>query len=326
MQKSKVFKKPKEPKRIGLTLKKNVAIAVDNKIKNDMELPEENKVKNVMETQEFDLLRELPYEIFLKIMGYLSTSDILKKMAPVSKSFYQLSRDQNVIKRMEFKILGFTSDWIRSWTDERRKKYYDDFFKVLKNSQKLKVFSFDLDQQLVGNFYSQVESSCFYRNWMEPSVNLQYLEEFYIKIRNIELESCTDFLQYGVFDRCPKLKIFEIWRQHYVDYSPTIDYSVILNTIASFNSKSLQILHLYTPNTNPHMTNLCDPLIMKNVLKMMTENMPKIQYFNLTLNSNADVHKILQKNVYKICQEIASEKKIKIEIRSIEFGTRFVFV
>ena len=291
-----------------------------------MELSKENKVKNVMEMehQQFELLCDLPYEIFLKIMGYLSTSDILKKMAPVSKSFYQLSRDQNVIKRMEFKILGFTSQWIRSWTDERRKKYYDDFFKVLKNSQKLKVFSFDLDQQLVGNFYSQVESSCFYRNWMEPSVNLQYLEEFYIKIRNIELESCTDFLQYGVFDRCPKLKIFEIWRQHYVDYSPTIDYSVILNTIASFKSKSLQILHLYTPNTNPHMTNLCDPLIMKNVLKMMTENMPKIKYFRIPRTrysnaSNANIH------FKKICQEIAAEEKIKIEILDESNGIKFVF-
>ena len=98
-----------------LTLKKNTAtIAVDNKIKNVMELeenkaknvvefielpeenkvknvveymklPEENKVKNVVELQESDLLPELPNEIFLKIMSYLSTSDILKKMALVSK-------------------------------------------------------------------------------------------------------------------------------------------------------------------------------------------------------------------------------------------------
>ena len=106
-----------------------------------MELSKENKVKNVMEMehQQFELLCELPYEIFLKIMGYLSTSDILKKMAPVSKSFYRLSRDQNVIKRMEFKTIEFTSHWIMSWTDERKEK-------VLKNSQKLKFLCFDLDQ------------------------------------------------------------------------------------------------------------------------------------------------------------------------------------
>ena len=64
-----------------------------------MKLPEENKVKNE-ELQQFELLCELPYEIFLKIMDYLSTKDILKRMAPVSKSFYQLSRDPNVIKRI----------------------------------------------------------------------------------------------------------------------------------------------------------------------------------------------------------------------------------
>ena len=130
-QRSRVFVPKKPVKR--LTLKKNtVTIALDNKIKNVMELPEENKVKNVVEhmvlpeenkvknvvePEEFDLLRELPYEIFLKIMlmAYLSTSDILKKMAPVSKSYYQLSQDPNIIKQLEFKTivgLGWSDDVI----------------------------------------------------------------------------------------------------------------------------------------------------------------------------------------------------------------------
>ena len=207
-----------------LTLKKNTAtIAVDNKIKNVMELeenkaknvvefielpeenkvknvveymelPEENKVKNVVELQESDLLPELPNEIFLKIMSYLSTSDILKKMALVSKRFYQLSQDKTIIKRMEF-IARL------SWSHARKVKYHDDFFKVLKNSQKLKILTVDLDQNPVGNFY---------RNWIEAAVNLQNVEEFYIKIRNFKLEKCNNFLQYGVLDRCPKLKILKI--------------------------------------------------------------------------------------------------------------------
>ena len=83
-QRSRVFV-PKKPVK-KLTLKKNtVTITVDNKVKN-----EENEVKNTMQLQEFDLLCGLPYEIFLKIMEYLSTSDIIKRMAPVSKRFYQL--------------------------------------------------------------------------------------------------------------------------------------------------------------------------------------------------------------------------------------------
>ena len=49
----------------------------------------ENKVQNIM---------DLPDEILLKILGYLSNIDILRKMAPVSKRFYRLSWDQNFIK------------------------------------------------------------------------------------------------------------------------------------------------------------------------------------------------------------------------------------
>ena len=189
-QRSRVFV-PKKPMK-KLTLKKNtVTITVDNKVKN-----EENEVKNTMQLQEFDLLCGLPYEIFLKIMEYLSTSDIIKRMAPVSKRFYQLSQDKTIIKRIEFMtIVGLR------WSDERKEKYYNDFFKVLKNSQKLKFLTVDLDQNPGGNFY---------RNWIEASVNLQYVEEFYIKIRNFKLEKCNNFLQYGVLDRCPKLKILTI--------------------------------------------------------------------------------------------------------------------
>ena len=310
-----------------LTLKKNTAtIAVDNKIKNVMELeenkaknvvefielpeenkvknvveymelPEENKVKNVVELQESDLLPELPNEIFLKIMSYLSTSDILKKMAPVSKRFYQLSQDKTVIKRMEFMAR-------LNWSDERKVKYHDDFFKVLKNSQKLKFLAVDLDQNPGGNFY---------RNWIEASVNLQYVEEFYIKIRNFKLESCKNFLQYGVLDRCPKLKILKI---RILDF-PEVSFD-LLNTIANFNSKSLQKRHLY-PNVKSTYTIDCDFQIMKNFLKKITETMPKRQHFltppcsyNWAASSSWSYK--CGPNLEKFFQEIEAEKKIKIEI------------
>ena len=257
-QRSRVFV-PKKPVK-KLTLKKNtVTITVDNKVKN-----EENEVKNTMELEEFDLLCGLPYEIFLKIMEYLSTSDILKRMAPVSKRFYQLSQDKTIIKRIEFMtIVGLR------WSDERKEKYYNDFFKVLKNSQKLKFLTIDLDQQPVGNFY---------RDWIEASVNLQCLEEFYIKIRNFELDSCTDFLQYGVLDQCPKLKILKIRRHRILDRredwanDPFINFD-ILNTIASFNSKSLQKVHLYSPNIGTVYLTCCPCQKMKTFLEMITETL-----------------------------------------------------
>ena len=353
-QRSRVFVPKKPVKR--LTLKKNtVTIALDNKIKNVMELPEENKVKNVVEhmvlpeenkvknvvePEEFDLLRELPYEIFLKIMAYLSTSDILKKMAPVSKSYYQLSQDPNIIKQLEFKTnYGLYGLY---WSDERKEKYYDDFFKVLKNCQKLKYLSVDLDGDLdqpitswkVPEYFTTRPGRTpgkFFMNWIKASVNLQYLEEFYIQFRNFELESCIDFLQYGIFDQCPKLKILKIrryrikmgcWRSDDVNSDPFVNFEILDNTISKLNSKSLQNLHLYSPNTN--YTKECDHQIMKNFLEMITENMPMIQNFLLyPCSFGFFLHSTVKK---KICQEIEAKKKIKIEISyPANRTTNFVF-
>ena len=55
----------------------------------------ENEIRNVM---------ELPDEILLKIMGQLSTLDILK-IALVSKRFYRLSHDQDLFKQIKFKVI-----------------------------------------------------------------------------------------------------------------------------------------------------------------------------------------------------------------------------
>jgi len=214
-QRSRIF----VPKRLVKRLKKNtVRIAADKKIKKIMKILSlgpvhsdcpENTFKNVVKIQEFELLRQLPYEIFSKIMGYLSNYDILKRMAPVSKSFYQLSQDPTIIKLLEFKTIV-----VLRLPDERKEKYYNDFFKVVNNSQKLKYLSVDLDGfttrpgRIPGKFFM---------NWIKASVNLQYLEEFYIQFKNSELKSCKDFLQYFVLDRCPKLKTLKIRRHRFPD-------------------------------------------------------------------------------------------------------------
>ena len=170
----------------------------------------------------------------------------------------------------------------------------------------------------------------FYRNWIEASVNLQCLEEFYIKIRNFKLESCTDFLQYGVLDQCPKLKILKIRRRgRRADYlkDAVINFDV-LNTIASFNSKSLQKLHLYLANIHPIQKLIPDDSqTMKKFLEKITENMPQIQHFLMypcgqyyDIWDNTDL-----KN---ICQQIEAEKKIKIKIWNEchpAYRTNFVF-
>ena len=121
-------------------------------------------------------IMELPDEILLKIMGYLSNKDVLKNLAQVSKRFHELSRDPYLIKKIEFKSIEFTYRWMFlswNWNDERKEKYFNDFFQVLNNIQKLKVLSLQLDQQSIGKNF--------------PSGNHQCLEEFCIQVRNVEL-------------------------------------------------------------------------------------------------------------------------------------------
>ena len=78
---------------------------------------------------------ELPNEIWLEIISYLSTFDVLRNVALVSKRFHKLSEAQHVIRRIEV-------DPDQSWPEDKREKYCNDFLGVLKRSMKLRKFSF----------------------------------------------------------------------------------------------------------------------------------------------------------------------------------------
>ena len=54
---------------------------------------------------------ELPNEIWLEIVSYLSTCDVLKNMAQVSKRFHKLSQDPDVIRKIE-------ADSVQSWPED----------------------------------------------------------------------------------------------------------------------------------------------------------------------------------------------------------------
>ena len=186
---------------------------------------------------------DLPDEILLKIMGYLSNKNILKNVAQVSKRFHRLSRDPFLIKKIEFMIPEFTYQW--SWTDERKEKYFNDFFEVLKNSQNLKFLSLQLDHQSLGKIF--------------PSGNHQCLEEIYIQVRNVELDLCPDYLENGAFkvlDQCLNLKVLkidiylsgEIHSQSHFFLRKINDISILLR---QFRSESLQELHVNFFGCNP---------------------------------------------------------------------------
>ena len=272
-----------------------------------------NKIKKI---------KELPDEIWLKVMKYCSTSDILRKMAPVSKRFYRLSQDRNLIKRIEFK--GIKELTLHGpWVEKRKEKYYNDFSKVLKNAQNLKSLSLHGEYQSMRKFYKNIPLR---------------LEEFCIEFRNVKLDAYMDFLDNGAFklskavlDQCLKLEILkvEIFNS---------EINLILKTMASFHSESLRQLYLNF-NEDTFLGNVTNQSL-ECFLNKMIENFPKIEYIGLALDFDLDIFveetktKKMDFNLdiffevsnYKtVCQKIARENNIEIEIRNTTTGSKLIF-
>ena len=73
------------------------------------------------------MIQELPNEVWLKIIIYLSTKDILRNVAQVSKKFNQFSEDPNVIRKIEMNS-------VQSWINDKEEKYSNDFLGILSRS------------------------------------------------------------------------------------------------------------------------------------------------------------------------------------------------
>ena len=248
-------------------------------------------------------MEELPDESLLKIMEYLSFSDILRTMAPVSRKFYRLSRDKNIIKQVKFKSIVNTVKWQSFWSEERKNKYFNDFFDVLKNALKLKCLALCLDN---------LSAKKFFQNWIQTSVNHQCLEEVGVHYGDVQFGDVSNWTYgwwtiWNFLGQCPKLKILKI--EGYLNTQNNL--LTILKTIASFNSNCLQELHLNFCN------NYAQPSLgksLKNVLKTMTQNFPNMKYLCLTLDFE------ICQTFLRICEEIASEQIINIEIKNTRVG------
>ena len=114
-------------------------------------------------------LPNLPNEIWIKILEYLSTKDILRNMAPVSRRFHQISQDPFLIKRIELK----SNQEFEFWSRLKEINYFSDFFKVLKRSEKLTCLSLDLN--FIGQVY-QIEN--IFEKLPFLVKHPQHLEEF----------------------------------------------------------------------------------------------------------------------------------------------------
>ena len=86
-----------EERRVNQSLRAQLATK-DERI-HELEL--KNLESPILEPKSNMNLMELPNECLLKILGYLSNFEVLRKVALVSKRFYKLSQDQHLIRKIE---------------------------------------------------------------------------------------------------------------------------------------------------------------------------------------------------------------------------------
>ena len=108
----------------------------------------EEQLKNSMEVP----VPLLPNEVWLEIMSYLSTYDVLRNVAQVSKRFHRLSEDPHVIRKIEVES-------VQSWPKDKEEKYCNDFLGVVKRSLKLKILSSD-HSELRMRIGSEISPTC----------------------------------------------------------------------------------------------------------------------------------------------------------------------
>ena len=238
----------------------------------------------------------LPDEILMKILGYLSTHDVLGNVARVSKKFKKLSEEPSLIKRIEMKFIH--DDQIR------------DCLKILRRSQNLRFFSCDLD------FVPDLDDDDFLNEL--PSLNHQHLEEFQFTelgtvLFNEDVLVIRELIKY--LEKCSNLKILKIEFKSAISldwflpgYYPAIFLQGEENTFTLLKSQKLEELHL-NGFAAPE-----DPQDFRKVIENFHGNFPNLQRLCLKLDS---IHHLGTNPEYdQILQEFASEKNVKIEITS----------
>ena len=93
------------------------------------------KAEEANATDDENILELLPDEVLMKIMDYLSTYDILRIIAQVSKRFRKISLDPFLIKSIKLRAQ------LEDLTEEEEEKLCGDFSNVVRRSQKLKFLS-----------------------------------------------------------------------------------------------------------------------------------------------------------------------------------------
>ena len=190
----------------------------------------ETKTKNVS-------VAKLPNEIWLEIMSYLSTKDVLRNVAQVSKWFHKLSKDPHVIRKIEVDPSKF-----------KEEKYCDDFLEVLKRSVKLRSLSFrfsgDIETTIDEDDEIDEKIDKSGDKFLEalPFMNHPFLQEVCLTLTLAPKISAPINENLGRYlEECPELKVLKF------EFKPKVNEDLLSDefkeSISSLKLKNLQEFH-----------------------------------------------------------------------------------
>ena len=284
------------------------------------------KAEEANATDDENILELLPDEVLMKIMDYLSTYDILRIIAQVSKKFRKISLDPFLIKSIKLRAQ------LEDLTEEEEEKLCGEFSNVVRRSQKLKFLSL--------NFIGWNERKF---SAMFASINSHNsMEEFWLKYDGI---MCEDFdLNFWHYDSwhyvleflqgCSSLKILKID----FDQCPRTmtNIGIVLQKFNNFTFNNLKVLDLkFSKNYRQQLQEItpwlfAHPATQENLRAMqptilsfvcsVTKKLPKLESLRLSLWLEPRgmelwvMHHTLQYKFYNAVNQVATEKNIKIEI------------
>ena len=212
-------------------------------------------------------------------MSYLSTFDLLRNVAQVSKKFNQLSKDPYLIRKIQ---LNF-----ESWAKDQVVEYSRSIGKVLTRSRNLTFFSFEFTNIEDWKFPKRNDGKMFV--WA-----LHHLNRYCPKLKRIKLEykPCN----------CGHVDHDSIWKKLSILQETIITSLEQNNFIEEFEMNGFKID--------------LDKFAFKKVLETLAEKFPKLQ--RLCLSTGLYSWREGEWDEYvEICQSFVSSKNIKLEIRGL---------
>ena len=255
--------------------------------------------KNQINFDVFPIM-DLPHEILLKILSYLPTNDILKRVALVSRKFYQISQDKHLLTKIEFEFKNHSE--VLRWSDDQVDKYYNDFLEVVKESPKLKILSIKVKGG--GHRNANLEKQLFPRQrqfFDELSlIKNQCVEEFCLK--PCSYLWINHFVEnvFGYLDKCPKLKIIKLHKISLFENLITAKKCLILNELKKTKLKTIEEFHFTFSGARLVAASL------KSLLEIVLEK-PNIKRIYLT-RQNAEY----RKELYQTCLDCGLGKNVKV--------------